>query len=125
MKSNCGRYWIVYNGECFNYSALREELSKQGVVFQTSSDTEVLLQGLILEGESFIERVNGFFAFGFYDTVTEEILLGRDRLGIKPLYIYQSGDGLWAGPATLGVAAGAAPRAGANLAGARRAPSPL
>ena len=94
MKSNCGRYWIVYNGECFNYSTLREELSKQGAVFQTSSDTEVLLQGLILEGEGFIERVNGFFAFAFYDTVTEEILLGRDRLGIKPLYIYYSGDGL-------------------------------
>ncbi|RCL65052.1 MAG: asparagine synthase (glutamine-hydrolyzing) [Bacteroidetes bacterium] len=94
MKSNCGRYWIVYNGECFNYSALREELSKQGAVFQTSSDTEVLLQGLILEGEGFIKRVNGFFAFAFYDTVTEEILLGRDRLGIKPLYIHLSSDGL-------------------------------
>ena len=94
MKSQCGRYWLVYNGELFNHIALRQVLLNDGIDFQTSSDTEVLLQGLIAYGEDFIERVNGFFAFAFYDTVAQEVLLGRDRLGIKPLYIFHSEDGL-------------------------------
>ena len=94
MKSPCGRYWLVYNGELFNYVALRKNLSNNGKTFKTSSDTEVLLQGLISHGKSFIKEVNGFFAFAFYDTLTQEVLLGRDRLGIKPLYLFLSEGGL-------------------------------
>ncbi|HAB88985.1 MAG TPA: asparagine synthase (glutamine-hydrolyzing) [Bacteroidetes bacterium] len=94
MKSPCGRYWLVYNGELFNHETLRQYLLNRGVGFQTSSDTEVLLQGLITYGEDFIEKVNGFFAFAFYDTLAQEVLLGRDRMGIKPLYIFHSDDGL-------------------------------
>ena len=94
MKSPCGRYWLVYNGELFNHVALRQSLSNSGTVFLTSSDTEVLLQGLIAYGSDFIKEVNGFFAFAFYDTQTQEVLLGRDRMGIKPLYLFLSEDGL-------------------------------
>ena len=94
MKSLCGRYWLVYNGELFNQETLRHNLLSRGVVFQTSSDTEVLLQGLISYGEDFVEKVNGFFAFAFYDTLAQEVLLVRDRMGIKPLYIFHSDDGL-------------------------------
>ena len=94
MKSPCGRYWLVYNGELFNHVDLRHKLSDSGTTFQTSSDTEVLLQGLIACGKDFIKEVNGFFAFAFYDTLTQEVLLGRDRMGIKPLYLFHSEDGL-------------------------------
>ena len=94
MNSSCGRYWLVYNGECFNYRALRQELINRGVSFRTSSDTEVLLYGLVTHGEDFVKRINGFFAFAFYDSTTQEVLLGRDRLGIKPLYFSLSEKGL-------------------------------
>lgn len=94
MKSPCGRYWLVYNGELFNHIALRQNLSDSGTTFQTSSDTEVLLHGLITHGKDFIKEVNGFFAFAFYDTLTQEALLGRDRMGIKPLYLFHSESGL-------------------------------
>ncbi len=94
MKSPCGRYWLVYNGELFNHADLRHNLSNSGTAFLTSSDTEVLLQGLMAYGKDFIKEVNGFFAFAFYDTLTQEVLLGRDRMGIKPLYLFHSEDGL-------------------------------
>ena len=94
MKSPCGRYWLVYNGELFNHIALRQNLSNSGTVFLTSSDTEVLLHGLITHGKDFIKEINGFFAFAFYDALTQEALLGRDRMGIKPLYIFHSESGL-------------------------------
>ena len=94
MKSPCGRYWFVYNGELFNHVALRQSLHDSGTVFLTSSDTEVLLHGLIAYVSDFIKEVNGFFSFAFYDTLTQEVILARDRMGIKPLYVFHSEDGL-------------------------------
>lgn len=97
MKSRCGRFYLVFNGEIFNHPSLRKRLSQQGVAFQTSSDTEVLLEGLALYGEAFIQELNGFFSFALYDAELNELLLVRDRFGIKPLYFHTSGSGLFFG----------------------------
>ena len=68
MTSENNRYMIIFNGEIYNFDNLRSYLEKSyGVNIKTSSDTEVLLNGLILEGKSFIEKLNGFLAFCFYD----------------------------------------------------------
>lgn len=88
------RFWLVYNGEIYNYRQLRGELERQGLRFIADGDTEVLARGLALEGSSFIGRLNGMFSFAFYDSLTGEVLLGRDRLGIKPLYYGHAGNGL-------------------------------
>ncbi len=86
MVSENKRYTIIFNGEIYNFDRLRIDLEKKySVNIKTSSDTEVLLNGLILEGKSFIEKLNGFFAFCFYDKVKKYYLLARDRFGIKPL----------------------------------------
>ena len=86
MTSENNRYTIIFNGEIYNFENLRIDLEKSyGLNIKTSSDTEVLLNGLILEGKSFIEKLNGFFAFCFYDKIKNYYLLARDRFGIKPL----------------------------------------
>lgn len=79
--------WLVCNGEIYNYRALRSELQTRGYVFQTQSDCEVLLHLYDAEGDAGIERLNGMFAFALWDTRRQRLLLGRDRLGIKPLYL--------------------------------------
>lgn len=78
---------LVFNGEIYNYIALREELERSGCVFKTQSDTEVLLQGLIRFEENFISRLEGDFSFCFYNKKKASFLLARDRFGVKPLYI--------------------------------------
>lgn len=80
------RYVLVYNGEIYNYRSLRQQLENKGVHFKTDSDTEVLLQLLIHEGAAALSKLNGFFAFAFYDRAEKEMLIARDRYGIKPLY---------------------------------------
>jgi len=87
------RYCIVYNGEIYNYMGLRNTLEADGYQFQTESDTEVLLAGLIATGVSFLKSVRGMFAFGIYDSVEKTLVLGRDRFGIKPLYFTKSSAG--------------------------------
>jgi asparagine synthase (glutamine-hydrolysing) len=88
MSDPSGRYTIVFNGECYNYKALRQDLEQKGHAFTTDSDTEVLLHLLIEEGAAGIQKVNGFFGFAFYDKQEQSILVARDRFGIKPLYYY-------------------------------------
>ncbi len=92
MSSHDGRYQIVFNGEIYNYKLLRQELISQGVNFKTECDTEVLLQMLIHHGTDALQQLNGFFAFAFYDVQKQEILLARDRYGIKPLYYFEDED---------------------------------
>jgi asparagine synthase (glutamine-hydrolysing) len=85
MMSENGRYVLVFNGEIYNHQALRESL-KGKYYFNSSSDTETLLYGLIEFGKDFINQLNGIFAFAFFDTDTETLLLVRDQFGVKPLY---------------------------------------
>ncbi len=90
MWDSSKRYALVYNGEIYNFRKLREELVAQGVSFETTSDTEVLLQLLIRNpAEAVLPKLEGMFAFGFYDRETGDLLLARDRFGMKPLYVYE------------------------------------
>ena len=86
MQSNDERYVLSYNGEIYNFKEIRKELEDLGHHFYTVSDSEVLLLALVQWKENALLRFNGMFAFVFHDTLTGEILLARDRYGIKPLY---------------------------------------
>lgn len=88
MRDEAGRFTLVFNGEIFNFRELRAELEGKGETFRTRSDTEVLLKLLIREGADCIPRLNGFFAFAFYDATEKTLLLARDRHGVKPLYYF-------------------------------------
>lgn len=85
MHSADGRFVLVFNGEIYNFQELRGRLEASGP-FRSQSDTEVLLRGLALEGEGFVHKLNGMFAFALWDRRERELLLARDPLGIKPLY---------------------------------------
>ncbi len=88
-----GRFAVVFNGEIYNYKQLRAELEAAGASFRTTSDTEVLLQALIHgSAEDVLPRLEGMFAFGFWDAQERSLLLARDRFGMKPLYVRQSGE---------------------------------
>lgn len=81
-----GKYIIVYNGEIYNTNEIRKELRFHGYGFDTTCDTEVVLKSYALWGEDCAKKLNGIFAFGIYNTSTEELFLCRDRIGVKPLY---------------------------------------
>jgi asparagine synthase (glutamine-hydrolysing) len=85
MISDDGATWITYNGEIYNFRELRRELSALGARFRTNSDTEVILRGYEAWGIAVIPRLRGMFAFGIWDARRRQLLLARDRLGIKPL----------------------------------------
>ncbi|HSC52887.1 MAG TPA: asparagine synthase (glutamine-hydrolyzing) [Phnomibacter sp.] len=80
-----GRFTIVFNGEIYNYKEFYAELKAKGVSFKSSSDTEVLLYLYQFYGTGMLSRLNGMFAFAIYDTIEKELLLVRDRMGVKPL----------------------------------------
>ena len=79
-------YIIIYNGEIYNFQEIKEELIKEGIKFQTNSDTEVLLNSYIFWGESFIKKLNGMFGIAIFDSYKRKLFLIRDRVGVKPLY---------------------------------------
>jgi asparagine synthase (glutamine-hydrolysing) len=90
MHSKDGRYVLVFNGEIFNYIELREELKRAGVVFNTQTDSEVLLNAYIYWGEECLHRFNGMWAFAIYDKEEKSLFAARDRFGVKPFYYLQS-----------------------------------
>src|SRR5689334_16838677 len=77
--------WLVFNGEIYNFRALRAELEAGGHRFRSSGDSEVLLAALVEWGAGALARLRGMYAFGFFDGRTQRLLLGRDPFGIKPL----------------------------------------
>lgn len=83
---------VVQNGEIYNYIEVREKLKNEGCVFNTESDTEVILKAYERYKTKCFELFNGMFAIAIYDKEKGELILGRDRLGVKPLYIYQNND---------------------------------
>ena len=87
-----GRYAIIFNGEIFNYQEIKKELEQKGVQFKTQSDTEVLLYAYIQFGETFLHKLNGFFAFAIFDKLEDSLFIACDRFGIKPLYYYSDED---------------------------------
>jgi asparagine synthase (glutamine-hydrolysing) len=85
---------ITYTGETYNYRELRDELRALGYEFRTDSDTEVVLHAYQEWGTGFAERLTGIYALAIWDPRTEELLLVRDRMGVKPLYYWPTDDGV-------------------------------
>jgi asparagine synthase (glutamine-hydrolysing) len=114
MRSADGRYWMVFNGEIYNYVELAKELRDQGVTLRSSGDTEVLLELYARVGKEVVHRLRGMYAFAIWDTWTRELFCARDPFGIKPFYYCVD-----RGPGTLrgsgaGTGAGAGARDGAG-----------
>ena len=95
MSSSDKRWWIVFNGEVYNYLELRAELEQAGIHFSTRTDTEVVLMSLVHWGpETALMRFRGMFAIGLLDTKSGSLLLARDPFGIKPLYVCRWHEGV-------------------------------
>jgi asparagine synthase (glutamine-hydrolysing) len=90
MSDETGRYWIVFNGEIYNYKELHQTLLDKGCRFRTQSDTEVLLYAWLTWQTEVFEHLNGPFAFAIYDRLDRLLVLARDRYGKRPLYYYRT-----------------------------------
>jgi len=90
FKSTCERYIIVFNGEIYNYQELRTDLKKLGHTFRTESDTEVIIAAYIQYGADFCKVLRGMFAMVIYDRKEKEVVFARDRLGKKPLFMFEN-----------------------------------
>jgi asparagine synthase (glutamine-hydrolysing) len=88
MLSADKNYIIVFNGEIYNYMSIRNELISLGYKFQTTGDTEVVLNGYICWGEKILDKLDGIFAFAVLNKNDNKIFIARDNLGVKPLYYY-------------------------------------
>jgi len=94
MLTDDGQVVLVFNGEIYNFRELRAELEAKGVVFKGHSDTEVILQLYLSEGDAMLSRLNGIFVLGLWDARKDALLVARDGLGVKPVYVYEgSGEG--------------------------------
>ena len=89
-----GRFWVMQNGEIYNYVELRDELEQLGHVFSTHSDTEVIAQAYEHWGREFLHRLNGDFALAVWDRERQELFLARDRFGVRPLFLASYGGDL-------------------------------
>lgn len=92
MKSSDGRYVIVFNGEIYNYREIRDELQEKGFIFDSDSDTEVILNSFICWGRACVNKFIGMFSFIIADTKEHSAFIARDPLGIKPLFFYENSD---------------------------------
>jgi asparagine synthase (glutamine-hydrolysing) len=84
-----GTLWLVCNGEIYNFRELRRELIALGHQFKTKSDSEVILHSYAAYGDDFLPRLNGMFGFALWDARRRRLIIGRDRLGVKPIYVYR------------------------------------
>jgi asparagine synthase (glutamine-hydrolysing) len=84
-----GTLWIVFNGEIFNFVELRQDLERLGYKFHTHSDTEVIVQAYDAWGNDCFQRFNGQWAFALWDSKRKKLVLSRDRIGVRPLYIHE------------------------------------
>lgn len=91
MANEDGNVLLIYNGEIYNFPELRSELEDRGHVFASRTDSEVLIHGYEEWGDGVVERADGMFAFALWDRRRQQLLLARDRYGVKPLYWYASG----------------------------------
>jgi asparagine synthase (glutamine-hydrolysing) len=94
MSNADGSIWITYNGEVYNAAELRRALVRRGYCFRSTSDTEVVLHLYEEFGEDCVRQLRGMFAFAIWDVRTRKLVLARDRMGIKPLYVARSGEQL-------------------------------
>ena len=92
MATADGRFRITFNGEIYNYADIRRSLHARGVMLRTASDTEALLNLLALDGPDALAAVRGMFAFALWDDVAGDLLVARDRFGMKPLYVARTRD---------------------------------
>ncbi len=92
ISSKDGRFVIFFNGEIYNYRELKQELIRNGQLFETESDTEVILRLFEIEGVESFKRLRGMFALSIYDRQSGKVFLARDPFGIKPLYYWQRGN---------------------------------
>src|SRR6185503_3611892 len=88
------RVALTQNGEIYNYVEVRDALRALGHQFRSDGDTEVLLRAYLEWGAACVERLVGMWAFGLYEAADETLVLSRDRLGVKPLYIHQTAERL-------------------------------
>ena len=91
LRSADGKIWLVCNGEIYNFRELRSELEGRGHAFLTHSDCEVIIPLYRELGDRLVDRLNGMFGFALWDAERRRLLVGRDRLGIKPLYTWSDG----------------------------------
>jgi asparagine synthase (glutamine-hydrolysing) len=91
MANASGTVQVTYNGEIYNFAALRAELQAAGHRFASGTDTEVVIHAYEQWGDACVDRFRGMFAFGVWDATRRRLLLGRDRVGVKPLYYYDDG----------------------------------
>jgi asparagine synthase (glutamine-hydrolysing) len=101
---------MVYSGETYNYPELRAELSGRGHQFRTESDTEVVLRGYLEWGPAVAERLNGMYAMAIWDRREQQLVMIRDRMGIKPFYYYPTRDGVLFGSEPKAILANPAAR---------------
>lgn len=87
--------WITFNGEIYNFRELKQELGQQGARFTSDSDTEVVLAGYARHGVAWFTRLRGMFGLAIFDAAKQEVIVARDRFGIKPLYYAQRGETLY------------------------------
>ena len=110
MSTPDGRYHIVYNGEVYNFRELRAGLEARGRVFQSDTDTEVVLAMYAEHGPAMLDRLNGMFGIAIWDAAERRLFLARDRLGVKPVFYAEHDGALWFGSEAKALFAGGVPR---------------
>lgn len=89
------RYWITYNGEIYNYMELKKELKEKGYIFNTNTDTEMIMAAYDCWGSDCLYKFNGMWSFILVDLQKQNVFIARDRFGIKPLYYWKNTEGVW------------------------------